>query len=299
MSTASKVPPESPGRPSGRGRHRRSRCRGWRSWTPRARRARAAARRRSASSPSTSRAAPCSSKWTPDRHRDGLHAGPDPRAARAGEETRSLVLDGLDMKSAVGEQHQAGIIALADRHARRPRSQQRLRQGGPSIDQVIATRISAGKRQAEPRTWPCAGPPARSHGRVIPINVANFEDNATFDPSRRAWTRWRSARTCSARSTGRRDGARWRRESILDFVDRRYAALAARLGAADRQKLEQHLDQDARASSSGSAAPCRALRGAGPGRHVGLQPRERPELGRRRQRSTICRPTPPSPRSAS
>jgi hypothetical protein len=34
-----------------------------------------------------------------------------------------------------------------------------------------------------------------------------------------------------------------RRRSILDFVDRRYAALAARMGTADRAKLEDHLDK--------------------------------------------------------
>jgi hypothetical protein len=32
-----------------------------------------------------------------------------------------------------------------------------------------------------------------------------------------------------------------RKKSILDFVDKRYAALSARLGAADRQKIDQHL----------------------------------------------------------
>src|SRR6266516_8045795 len=66
--------------------------------------------------------------------------------------SKILIIDGLDMKSAVGEQHQAGIIALLTGTTQNNPPANGGLPGmnsyshGPSIDQVIATRISAGKK---------------------------------------------------------------------------------------------------------------------------------------------------------
>ena len=52
--------------------------------------------------------------------------------------------------------------------------------------------------------------------------------------------------------------------SILDAVDRRYAKLAQRLGAADRQRLEAHLERirelEKRVAATAGGAPARRRR---------------------------------------
>jgi len=153
-----------------------------------------------------------------------------------------LVLQGLDMKSAIGEQHQAGIIAWL---TGTPQSgEHRSYSSGPSIDQVIATRVSAdkAKRSLELAVRWATG---KSHGLLHPINAINYEDNATFNPipprldpvaiyddlfGRLDPTQTNEALARLAR-----------KKSILDYVGGRYQKLSARVGASDRQKLEQHL----------------------------------------------------------
>ncbi len=151
-----------------------------------------------------------------------------------------LVMDGLSMYSAEGEQHQAGIVAwltgtgqAGDGYA-----------GGPSIDQIIAATASAGK----PRTsiemavrWGTG----KSHGLLHPINSANFENNAEFNPipprldPQQIFTDLFG--TLDPNNSDEAKARIERKKSILDYVDRRYASLSERLGSSDRQKLEQHL----------------------------------------------------------
>ena len=223
--------------------------------------------------------------------------------------SKLLVLDGLDMKSAVGEQHQAGIVALltgtpqkdggsgyaagpvdrsGDRHAASPRGKK------PRASIQMAVRWATGK----------------SKGRLHPINVAQLRGQRHLQPHpaapgpgadlrrpvrharRRRATRGRGApRRASSRSSTTSAGAT--------------QTLAARLGAADRQKLEQHLTKireiERGLGTPARPGPCRrrACQAPGAGRHLGLQPAHRPQLRRQRQRSSTPAPTPPSPRSAS
>jgi hypothetical protein len=151
-----------------------------------------------------------------------------------------LILDGLDMKSAVGEIHQSGIVALL---TGMPQSrQQRNYAAGPSIDQVVADRFMKPRRSLEIAVRWATG---KSHGLLSPINALNFENAAGFRPIPprldpvQIWNDLFKAQTGSPSADTRARIAR--KQSILDFLDRRYAGLAQRLGAADRVKLEQHL----------------------------------------------------------
>jgi hypothetical protein len=161
-----------------------------------------------------------------------------------------LVVDGMQMASAVGEQHQAGLIALltGTRQNMPPANGgipgQRSYGQGPSIDQVIATRLQA----ATPRSrksieiairWATG----KSHGLISPINALNFEDDAEFSPIPPRLDPAQIFGDLFGAVSGELDAAALvaRKRSILDYVDRRYAALSLRLGARDRQKLDQHL----------------------------------------------------------
>jgi hypothetical protein len=157
--------------------------------------------------------------------------------------SKLLVLQGLDMKSAIGEQHQAGIVAWL---SGTPQSgSHRQYASGPSIDQVIATRIGKdkAKRSLELAVRWATG---KSHGLLHPINSINFEDNGNFNPipPRLDPVAIYDDLFGSLQPNGQTTEARarlQRKQSILDFVGRRYERLLARVGTADRQKLEQHL----------------------------------------------------------
>jgi hypothetical protein len=151
--------------------------------------------------------------------------------------SKLVVIDGTDMKSAVGEQNQNGMIAwLTGTPQQTPNTGWAK---GPSIDQVLAKRL-AGTRRFPSLSMSVRWGTGKSRGLVHPINIVNFEDNATWTPipprldPQAIWTELFG-------SAGPGDGA-WDR-SILDSVNRRYAALSARLGAADRARLEAHLEQ--------------------------------------------------------
>jgi hypothetical protein len=158
-----------------------------------------------------------------------------------------LVMKGLNMDCAKGEQHQAGIIGFLT-------GSKQL--GSPndfstyaSIDQVIATRIQADAATRKPRgslqmavRWATG----KSHGLLHPINAANFEDTPTVTPipprldPQEIFTDLFGALAPDANTSGA-DARIERRKSVLDFVDKRYVALSAKLGAADKAKLENHL----------------------------------------------------------
>ncbi|HEY6729359.1 MAG TPA: DUF1552 domain-containing protein, partial [Polyangiaceae bacterium] len=150
-----------------------------------------------------------------------------------------LVAAGLDMKCAIGEQHQCGIVGLLTGMAQ---GQAGRYVSGPSLDQVIAELASAGK----PRTsmelavrWATG----KSHGLLHPINAMTFanDGNASPIPPRIDPQEIFDSLFGSLNPDDGAAAELARRQSILDFVDRRYESLALRLGARDRQRLEEHL----------------------------------------------------------
>jgi hypothetical protein len=157
-----------------------------------------------------------------------------------------VVLDGIDMKSAVGEQHQGGMVALLTGTVQNtpappaptPTPSSAYAKG-PSIDQVLATRLGTGRRFSNLQVAIRWGT-GKSHGLLHPINCLNYADNASFTPLAPRLDP-QAIFTEVFGSVGTVDNS-WDR-SILDAVDRRYVALAGRLGSADRMRLEQHLEQ--------------------------------------------------------
>jgi hypothetical protein len=160
-------------------------------------------------------------------------------------QSRLLLIDGLDMKSAIGEQHQAGIVALLTGTPQRNGGSGYA--AGPSIDQVIATRISAGKKPRGSLQLAVRWATGRAKGQLHPMNALNFEDNSTFNPIPprldpvQIFDSLFGTVAPGPGAGGAVDTRTARRKSILDYVDKRYAALSARLGAGDRQKIDQHL----------------------------------------------------------
>ncbi len=151
-----------------------------------------------------------------------------------------LLIDGLDMKSAVGEQHQGGIIALLTGTVQS--SSNRNYASGPSIDQLIASRFMKPRRSLEVAVRWATG---KAHGLLSPMNCVNFENAAGFKPIPPRLDPvqiWNDLFKSTGASPDAAAMARiQRKKSILDFLDGRYATLAQRLGAQDKAKLEQHL----------------------------------------------------------
>ena len=160
-----------------------------------------------------------------------------------------LIVDGMEMKSAVGEQHQAGIIGFltgAVQGTAQKYSSSRAGADNASIDQIIATKISKGKKPLSSLQVAVRWATGKSHGLLHPINALNFEDtttNAPMPPRLEPSEIWKTLFGSIEPSTPAMDTALLRKKSILDFVDKRYAALASKVGASDRVKLEDHLDK--------------------------------------------------------
>ena len=158
-----------------------------------------------------------------------------------------LVLDGLDMKSAVGEQHQGGILAWLTGTTQSSSGGKYAQ--GPSIDQVIASRISKGQKPIGSLQLAVRWATGKSHGLLSPINSANFEDNESFSPipprldPQAIWTDLFGSLDTEGGAASEEAVRIARRKSVLDFVDRKYAALSQRLGMRDRQKLDEHLQK--------------------------------------------------------
>ena len=160
-----------------------------------------------------------------------------------------LVVDGLEMKSAVGEQHQAGIISFltgAVQGVAQKYSSSRPGAENASVDQIIATKISKGKKPLSSLQIAVRWATGKSHGLLHPINALNFEDtttNAPMPPRLEPSEIWTTLFGSIMPATPAMDTAVLRKKSILDFVDKRYAALSAKVGASDRVKIEDHLDK--------------------------------------------------------
>jgi len=165
-----------------------------------------------------------------------------------------LIVDGLDMLCKNGEQHQAGIIAWltgtgqmnAPANGGLPGTSSYS--SGPSIDQVLATKISSGKKQIASLEMAVRWGTGKAHGLLSPISCANFEDNVKASPiAPRIDPVLIFKDLFGSLNTGGADPAATaaldRRKSILDHVVGEYNALVPKLGSADRATLQQHLDK--------------------------------------------------------
>lgn len=174
--------------------------------------------------------------WRPTGSEDAFTFGPILEPLSPVRE-HVIVVDGVDMKSAIGEQNQAGIIAWLTGTPQAVASGGALGFArGPSIDQVLASRLSAGLRLPSLELAVRWGT-GKAHGKVSPIDIANFADTPSFDPIAPRLDPqqiWRDLFGSSPQPSA------WDK-SILDAVDRRYSKLEQRLGAADRRRLDAHL----------------------------------------------------------
>ncbi|MGK3964228.1 DUF1552 domain-containing protein [Sorangium sp. So ce118] len=181
-------------------------------------------------------------RWRPTGNETSFTLGPI-LSPLAPVQDRLLVLDGLDMKAARGEGHQSGIIAWLTGTPQE--GSPRGYGSGPSVDQVIASRISAGQKAKASIQIAVRWATGKAHGLLTNMNAANFENAAPYSPISprldpvEIFTELFGTLNPSAGNDAARRLAR--KQSILDFLDRRYSALSARLGAADKQKIDQHL----------------------------------------------------------
>ena len=117
----------------------------------------------------------------------------------------------------------------------------------PSIDQVIATRISKGKKAKASLQMGVRWATGLAKGRLHAANAVCFEDSATAAPIPPRIDPVRIYEDLFGRITPAQSNANPsalnRKKSILDFVDKKYVGLAGKLGQADRAKLEQHLEK--------------------------------------------------------
>ncbi|MDX2052867.1 MAG: DUF1552 domain-containing protein [Polyangiaceae bacterium] len=161
---------------------------------------------------------------------------------------RLLTIRGLNLACALGEQHGAGMNGLLTgaELENTPNEHSVL----PSIDQVIATRISKGKKARTSLQFAIRWATGESAGRLDYMNCLNFEDAAgaaqippSVDPVAIYNDLFGQLAPTPGTTPGQPDQRILRKKSILDFVDRKFVALGARLGTADRAKLEQHLEK--------------------------------------------------------
>ncbi len=192
------------------------------------------------------------SRYTPTGNETAFTMGPILKPLES-LQSRLLVIDGLDMKSAIGEQHQAGIVALLTGCRQKGGGYA----GGPSVDQVIARKISVGKKPKASLQFAVRWATGKAKGRLSPINSLNFEDNASFSPipPRLAPDQIFDELFGSVPGPMGTDPRVPRRKSILDYVGRRYQALAGRVGADDKRRLEQHLTKVREMEASLSVLP--------------------------------------------
>lgn len=164
--------------------------------------------------------------------------------------SRMLFIDGIDLKSgdqyalANVEQHQGGSVglltgAIQPGPSNYPKS--------PSIDQVLASRLSTnlsyGSLQLAIR-WATG----KSHGKLSAMNALYFQSTAPYSPIPPRLDPQDVFKTLFGSMTGGSDSgaqdiATLRKKSILDFVDKRYASLSAKLGTSDRARLDEHLSK--------------------------------------------------------
>jgi hypothetical protein len=143
-----------------------------------------------------------------------------------------------------GEQHQAGIVGWLTGV---PQQGAGTYPKGPSIDQVLAKTLSTGKKLASIQMgvrWATGS----SNSQLAPQNAANFADTPQMlpippqlDPQKIFTDLFGSVRPGA--DTSGQAAAIARSKSILDFVGGGFQSLSARLGAADKARLDEHLSQ--------------------------------------------------------
>jgi hypothetical protein len=168
-----------------------------------------------------------------------------------------LVLNGIDMQSAIGDQNAAGMVAWL---TGTPQVMLNQYASGPSIDQVLARTLSAGQTVPSLEMAVRWGT-GKSHGQPSPLDIVNFADDEAFTPIAPQLDPVVIFNLLFGGDGGTPENPEWDR-SVLDAVGRRYQNLAARLGAADKQRLERHLSgirdlERALAESQGLLARCR------------------------------------------
>jgi len=153
-----------------------------------------------------------------------------------------LVLNGLRMTSAIGEQHQSGICALL---TGTPQGNNGFAQG-PSIDQVIASIVS-GNSAIPSLQLAVRWGTGKSHGLLHPINSLNFENNGAsspipprLDPQAIFMSLFSSL---EPDDNSELLAQLERKKSILDLVDRQFTGLSGKLSAGDKHKIDQHLEK--------------------------------------------------------
>jgi len=160
-------------------------------------------------------------------------------------QSKVLFVQGLKMGPAsTGEQHQEGIVGLLT--GSRQKAGANTYSNFASIDQVIAERFRAAGYTRPSTEMAVRWATGKSKGLLSAINSLNFAAGGThppIPPQIDPQQIFRMFAGLTPDTTGRRDIVTARKKSILDFVDERYAALASRLGAADKAKLEDHLTQ--------------------------------------------------------
>lgn len=148
-----------------------------------------------------------------------------------------IVLTGVDMKSAVGEQQQSGMVAWLTGTKQQIDDSGALGYAtGPSIDQVLSNRLSAGRALSSLELAVRWGT-GKTHAHVTPMGVVSYANDAQLTPRAPRIDPgeiWKTLFGAPAPSTNFD-------KSILDYVDKRYASLSAKLGTADKQRIDQHL----------------------------------------------------------
>ncbi|HVY25673.1 MAG TPA: DUF1552 domain-containing protein [Polyangiaceae bacterium] len=143
-----------------------------------------------------------------------------------------------------GEQHQAGITSLL---TGQPQPGSGKYPKGPSIDQVLAKTLSQGKKLPSLQMavrWATG----TSNSKIGPQNAANFADTAEnlplppeLDPQKLFKDLFGTVKGMGDDTA--QNAAIARNKSILDYVQTRYTALSAKLGARDKARLDEHLTQ--------------------------------------------------------
>jgi Protein of unknown function (DUF1552) len=195
------------------------------------------------------------SKWTPTGTETSFTLSPI-LSPLAPVKDKILIPGELDMTSAVGDQRAAGIIAWLT-GTKQTQTNLGAFAGGPSIDQILATSSIGANRLRQSLYMAVRWGTGRSHGVASPWNISSFANPSPFEPLTPALDPIKIWQDLFGTKTPGGGVAAWDK-SILDLVDRRYARLAARLGAADKQRLEQHLTQ-LRAIEQGVASTARCL----------------------------------------
>ncbi|MEO8904507.1 MAG: DUF1552 domain-containing protein [Polyangiaceae bacterium] len=185
---------------------------------------------------------------------------------------RVILVDGLDLSVAinkgVGHPHSRGMAGVLTGTQLLPGTFETGAGGasfadGPSVDQVIAGRNSAGlkfKSLEYSSGWSISG---RSAGETAyAANIINMAGSKMpIAPQVNAIAAFKRIFSMVGESAGMMAGANARQQSILDAVMGQYTKISAKLGPSDKQKLSDHLDmirqmEASLAAPSGGGTSC-------------------------------------------